>query len=242
MYNILPILDVWRYLILLTLFAIVFYLILRANRKKAKIAITQLSLIPLLSSAWLQVLYYSIFGYAAHKEWYWVSQLVITVLTFSLIFGILYTLIRRVPYRHIIAWGLTAFAGISLGASFWLKIQTTMPYHHWAPDAPYMDIVPLLEEHTEPGSLIGMTGGGNVGYFIHDRAIVNMDGLINSNAYFQALQTGQGGQYLYNIGLDYVLANPVILDQQPYKGQFNEYLQPLNISYGGKQLMQYRAP
>jgi hypothetical protein len=117
-----------------------------------------------------------------------------------------------------------------------------MPYHYWAPNTPYMDIVPLLEEHTEPGSIIGLTGGGNVGYFIHDRAIVNMDGLINSYAYFQALQTGQGGQYLYNIGLDYVLANPVILDQQPYKGQFDEYLQPLNIFYGGKQLMHYRAP
>ena len=44
-----------------------------------------------------------------------------------------------------------------------------MPYNHWSPDTPYMDIVPLLEEHTEPGSLIGLTGGGNVGYFIHDR-------------------------------------------------------------------------
>jgi hypothetical protein len=242
MYRILPILDVWRYLLLLTLFAIVFYLILLTNRKKAKVAITQLSLIPLLSSAWLQILYYSMLGYAAHKEWYWVSQLVITVLTFSLMLGILYTLIRKIPYRQTIAWALTAYAGISMGALFWRQIQITMPYHHWAPDTPYMDIVPLLEEHTEPGSIIGLTGGGNVGYFIHDRTVINMDGLINSYAYFRALQTRQGGQYLYNIGLDYVLANPVILDQQPYKGQFNEYLVPLNIFYGGKKLMRYRAP
>ena len=242
MYKILPVLDVWRYLLLLTLFAILFYLILLANRQKAKTAIAQIGLIPLLSSAWLQVLYYSMFGYAAHKEWYWVSQLVITVLTFSLIVGLLYTLIRRVPYRHLITWGVAAGVGISMGALFWQQIRITMPYHYWQADTPYMDIVPLLEAHTEPGSVIGLTGGGNVGYFIHDRAIVNMDGLINSYAYFQALQTGQGGKYLYNIGLDYVLANPVILDQQPYKGQFNEYLQPLNIFYGGKQLMHYRAP
>jgi hypothetical protein len=105
-----------------------------------------------------------------------------------------------------------------------------------------MDIVPLLEEHTEPGSIIGLTGGGNVGYFIQDRTIVNMDGLINSYAYFQALQTRTGGEYLQSIGLDYVLANPVILDQQPYKGQFNEYLEPLKVYYGGKQLMHYRSP
>jgi hypothetical protein len=39
-----------------------------------------------------------------------------------------------------------------------------------------------------------------------------------------------------------VLANPVILDQQPYKGQFNAYLEPLKVYYGGKQLMHYGAP
>ncbi|HSL46533.1 MAG TPA: hypothetical protein VK897_24075 [Anaerolineales bacterium] len=238
----LPIEDVWRYLILLTVLAVVFYLILFLRKKKSKTAITQMGLIPLLSGAWLQVLYYNSLGYAAHKEWYWISQLVVTVLTFSLVLGIVYTLLRGIPYRHLAAWGLAAYIGISMGASYWSMIRNTMPYNEWAPDTAFMDIVPLLEEHTEPGSIIGLTGGGNVGYFIQDRTIINMDGLINSYAYFQALQTGQGGEYLANIGLDYVLANPVILDQQPYKGQFNEYLEPLNVSYGGKQLMHYHAP
>jgi hypothetical protein len=241
LYGILPIVDVWRYLILLTLLAVVFYLILLTNRKKGKIAITQMSIIPLLSGAWLQILYYSMLGYAAHKEWYWVTQLVVTVLTFSLMFGILYTLIRKIPYRVAIAWAFAAYVGISMGISFWTRIRDMMPYNAWTSDTPYMDIVPLLEEHTEPGSLIGLTGGGNVGYFIQDRTILNMDGLINSYDYFQALQARQGGQYLQNIGLDYVLANPVILDQQPYKGQFNEYMEPLKVYYGGKQLMRYKA-
>src|SRR6266487_2379503 len=242
MNRILPIIDVWRYLILLTLFAIVFYLILLTNRKKAKIAVTQMCIIPLLSGAWLQVLYYGTFGYAADKEWYWVSQLVVIVLTLSLILCLFYTLIRSIPYRSGIAWIFAAYVGISMGTSFWEMIYNKMPYNFWPLRTPYMEIAPLLEEHTEPGSLIGLTGGGNVGYFIRDRTILNMDGLINSYAYFQALQTGQGGKYLQKIGLDYVLANPVILDQQPYKGQFNEYLEPLNVFYGGKQLMHYKAP
>ena len=242
MYRVLKIEDVWRYLILLTLFAILFYLILFLNRNKGKSVITQMSLLPLLSSAWLQVLYYNALKYAGHKEWYWVSQLIIIVLTLSLLLGMLYILIRKIPYANILAWGFAAYVGISLGLSFWNTIRQSMPYHRWSADAPFMDIVPLLEEHTEPGSIIGLTGGGNVGYFIHDRTIVNMDGLINSYAYFQALQTQEGGKYLQNIGLDYVLANPVILDQQPYKGQFNAYLEPRNIYYGGKQLMHYRVP
>lgn len=241
MWVIMPVVDTWRYLTLLGLFALVFYLILLANRRKAKTVLTQMALIPLLSGAWLQILYYSMLGYAAHKEWYWVTQLVITVLTFSLIFGVLYTLLRRLPYRQIIAWGLALYAGVSLGISFWGQIRQTMPYGRWAAEDPFMDMVPLLEKHTEPGSLIGLTGGGNVGYFIQDRTILNMDGLINSYPYFQALQAHEGGEYLSNIGLDYVLANPVILDQQPYKGQFNAYMEPLDIYYGGKKLMRYRA-
>ncbi|HUE98594.1 MAG TPA: hypothetical protein VMN99_05030, partial [Anaerolineales bacterium] len=241
MYRILRIEDSWRYLIILTLAAIVFYLILLANRQKGKTALVQMGIIPLLGGAWLQVLYYNALKYAAHKEWYWVSQLVIIVLTLSLVGGVLYTLIRKVPYRHVFVWLIAAYVGIHMGTSYWRMIQASMPYGDWAADTAYMDIVPLLEEHTEPGSIIGLTGGGNVGYFIHDRTVINMDGLINSYPYFQALQTGTGGEYLQNLGLDYVLANPVILDQQPYKGQFNEYLEPLNITYGGKQLMHYRT-
>jgi hypothetical protein len=242
MYRIFRIEDTWRYLIVLGVIAMLFYLLLLTNRKRGKMVLTQLSLIPLLSGAWLQVLYYNGLKYAAHKEWYWVSQLVIIVLTFSLVGGIIYTWLRRIPYRQVFAWLIAGYVGISLGTSFWKTIQTSMPYNQWTPGTAFMDIVPILEEHTEPGSIIGLTGGGNVGYFIHDRTIVNMDGLINSYAYFQALQARTGGEYLSNMGLDYVLANPVILDQQPYKGQFNAYLKPLKIYYGGKQLMHYRSP
>jgi hypothetical protein len=242
MYRLLKIEDSWRYVIILTVAAILFYLILLADRKRSKIALTQMSILPLLGGAWLQVLYYNGLRYAAHKEWYWVSQLVIIVLTVSLVIGMSYVLLRKVPYISAFAWLVAAYVSVSMGTSFWRTIQESMPYNHWPADAAYMDIVPLLEEQTPPGSIIGLTGGGNVGYFIHDRTIVNMDGLINSYAYFQALQTRTGGEYLQNIGLDYVLANPVILDQQPYKGQFNEFLEPLRIYYGGKQLMHYRSP
>jgi hypothetical protein len=234
--------DEWRYLLLLGLFAVVFFLILLTSRNKGKTAITQLAIIPLLSSAWLQAPYYHAIGYAAYKEWYWVSQLVTVVLTLSLIMGMLYKVLRRFRYRQIVAWALAAYVGFYMGTPFWSSIRDSMPYGYWSPDTPYMDIPPLLEEHTVPGSLIGMTGGGNAGYFIHDRTIVNMDGLINSYPYFQALQSRQAGAYLAEIGLDYVLANPTILDQQPYKGQFNEYMDLLNVAYGGKQLMRYRTP
>ncbi|HET8580563.1 MAG TPA: hypothetical protein VFL31_06160, partial [Nitrospiraceae bacterium] len=232
----------WRYLILITILAVLFYLVLLTSRNKGKTALTQMAIVPLLSSAWLQAPYYHAIGYAAYKEWYWVSQLVIIVLTLSLVAGMLFKLLPARQYRQVAAWALAAYVGLSMGSPYWNSIRDSMTYGYWPADAPYMDIPPLLEEHTPPGSMIGMTGGGNAGYFIHDRIIVNMDGLINSYAYFQALRTHQAGAYLEKIGLDYVLANPTILDQQPYKGQFNGYMEALDVSYGGKKLMRYRLP
>src|SRR5215213_8141298 len=141
MYRIFKIEDSWRYVIILTVVAILFYLILLTNRKRGKIALAQLSLIPLLSSAWLQVLYYNALKYAAHKEWYWVSQMVIIVLTFTLVAGLLYTAIRKVPYRHVFAWGIAAYVGITMGTSHWKTIQAAMPYNRWEKDAAFMDII-----------------------------------------------------------------------------------------------------
>jgi len=72
-----------------------------------------------------------------------------------------------------------------------------MPYQDAWAGQPYMDMLPILEWlHTEPGAIIGMTGGGNAGYFIKNRTIINMDGLINSYANFQAVKEEKAGAYL----------------------------------------------
>ena len=118
-----------------------------------------------------------------------------------------------------------------------------MPYQNSFAGQPYMETLPILEGYTEPGALIGMTGGGNAGYFIKDRKIVNMDGLINSYAYFQALKQNQGGKYLAKKGLDYIFANRyIITSSMPYRYQFaNDELITIDgaPSYGAKELMRY---
>jgi len=81
-----------------------------------------------------------------------------------------------------------------------------------------------------------MTGGGNVGYFIHDRVIVNMDGLINSEGYFRALREGTAAPYLSQKGVKVIFANPGLLALAPYHGQFAPYLERFD-SYYGKALL-----
>jgi uncharacterized protein (DUF1330 family) len=116
-----------------------------------------------------------------------------------------------------------------------------MTHGEWAEQDPYFDISAFLEEHTEPGSLIGMTGGGNAGYFIRDRTIVNMDGLINSYEYFELLKEKEAGRYLAEGGMDYVLANVQLLDSLPYRGQYHDYIERTGLRYGGKELVRYRS-
>lgn len=231
-----------RYVSILIILLIAAFFLLLLNRNKSKIAITQLSLIPLFCGSMLQTVYYHASGYSAYKEWYWVTQRIAAVIMLCLVVGLLFTLTRKIKYRHYVAWGIALWFGFNMGQNYWAGIRNVMQYNRWPADTPLMEIATLLEQNTEPGSLIGFTGGGNVGYFIQDRIVVNMDGLINSYEYFKALQAGTADEYLQDIGLDYVLANPNILDHQPYDGQFNDYLEATDVAYGGKQLLRYRAP
>jgi len=235
----LGILDVWRYLIILSIFAIVFYLVLLINGKKAKNAIAQLGIIPLFCGAWLQIFYYHTTGYSSVKDWYWISQFILITLSLSLLAGMVYQTIKKIRSVQTILWVLAIGYGLYTGFGYWKTIEQTMPYNRWTQDQPVNDIATFLEKHTEPGSIIGMTGGGNAGYFIKDRTVVNMDGLINSYEYFQLLKEKAAGKYLADMGMNYILANINILNGSPYKGQFTPYTEWTDIKYGGKDLLRY---
>jgi hypothetical protein len=96
--------------------------------------------------------------------------------------------------------------------------------------------LPYLEENTPPGSIIGMTGGGNAGYYIHDRTIINLDGLINSYDYFRAFQNKEAPEFLRERGMTIVFANTHLIGLPPYFGQFDPYLESYSV-YGGKSLL-----
>jgi hypothetical protein len=215
---------------------------MRSNQQKARSAIAQLSLIPLFASAWLQVLYYHALGYSAYRDWYWVSQMVLVVLAVSLILGMLYQMIRKIPNVQYAVWLIAFLFGYQLLSPSVANIGTNMTYHEWKSNAPDNDIAAFLEAHTEPGSIIGMTGGGNAGYFIHDRTVINMDGLINSYQYFQLMKAQKAGPFLADEGLNYILANTDLLKQLPYKDQFTPYIEWMDVHYGGKDLVRYHAP
>ena len=230
-----------RYFILFSLLLAGLGLVLFLNRQRSARIVNELALIPLLAGSFLQVIQYNISGYSAPKEWYWVSQMVFITLAGALFLDVLTQKLRRIPAGSISIYALVLILGISSAANFARITAAQMPYGAKPADTPYMEAATFIESHTQPGSLVGMTGGGNVGYFLQERTIVNMDGLINSYAYFQANKANQGSDYLYEMGLEYIFANPDFLEIQPYRGQYTGRLEIID-KYGGKAIMRFLAP
>ena len=84
-----------------------------------------------------------------------------------------------------------------------------------------------------------MTGGGTTAYFINDRTIVNMDGLINGAEYFELLKNGKGALFWDQMKLDYVYGRPyTLLESDPYAEMLVDRLTPL-VSYSGRTLYRY---
>lgn len=230
-----------RYFLMLSLLLTALGLLLFLNRKRSARILHDLAIIPLLAGSFLQIIQYNISGYSAPKEWYWVSEMVLIALASVMLLDILTQRIRRFPSAQVGIYLLVIAWGASSGFTFARLTVAQMPYGATPPGTPYMEVASFVEAHTEPESLVGMTGGGNVGYFIQDRTIVNMDGLINSYAYFQANKAHRGSDYLYNMGLDYIFANPDFLEVQPYRGQYTDRLDILD-TYGGKAIMRFLPP
>ena len=231
--------------VILTSLAVMFLMLIGLNRKQSANALTLLGLIPLAISAGLHTTFYGVMPYAARHEWYWVMQMLVILIGSALFIHLVTARMRQQKWGRITLQTAALLLSLWLAWGFTSTIINRMTYTP-ASDPAYMDVLPLIEANTEPGAIIGMTGGGNIGYYIQDRTIVNMDGLINSYPYFEALQANQAPQYLLdNIGMDYVFANPdLLLSTAPYSYQFQGWVNETAGSpkYGNKQILRFSVP
>jgi hypothetical protein len=226
-----------NFLVVLLVCAAVVVAIPLLSKRPTVRGVVQTGMIPLFVGSWLQILAYNVTGFASPKEWYWLIEPVLLILVGAVLVRVFSDLLaKRWVLMRLALWAAVAWYGIHGAFAYWRDAYALNPYGLHGPDTPYSPVIPFLEANTEPGTLIGMTGGGNVGYLMPSRTIVNMDGLINSYEYFEALQAGTGADYLYDTGLRYVFANPTILDSNPYRGQYTGRLRRL-VDWGGKDLL-----
>lgn len=217
-------------------------LVLLIRVKKSTRAVLRAGMLPLFVGSWLQILAYNVPGYASPKEWYWIAEQLFLVILGAAMLNVAFELLSdHWPRARVLIGLFVVLATARAGYAYWRDTRALNPYGQTPPGTPYADVIPVIENATKPGDIIGMTGGGNIGYLMPSRIIVNMDGLINSYQYFQALQTGTGPDYLYNSGMRYVFANPELLSANPYRGQYEGRLQ-LVFHWGGKDLMRLLPP
>jgi hypothetical protein len=223
-------------LLMLVLLAL---LLLSPNRKWFRQAADEMGLF-----AWGVGLYAHIFSYTSTsyvhiRAWYWVGEMLFTVALAALLLEGLHLLLERSGAAQKAVWvGLLLLICAAVLVSFADMAARRFP---WRPagEHEYFTFVRYLEAHTEPGARLGLTGSGSVGYFIHDRVVVNLDGLINSPAYFDSLRNGQGDRFLDQMGLDYVFGKPVVLTEaDPYQQMFARRIEPLD-DFGEYTLYRY---
>jgi len=197
----------------------------KQSEKFKKHAIT-LALLPILTGALFHAVSYKSTGYLHAKSWYWVGEMILIVLLLSILLAIFFKIIEKR------SWGkkITSFSTFLVCSILWgmfsLSILQQFPLNGQVPLEYDIDgEVQFIRAQTEPGDVIGMTGGGLTAYFVPDRTILNLDGLINSADYFRRLQDGDITEYLIENNMKYVYGEELIfLDSDPYRWFFTDTL------------------
>jgi hypothetical protein len=218
------------------------WLLLRRNLKLAVEAARRFNLLPFFAGGFLQVFYYQWTGYLSTREWYWVGQMITILLAFSILLECLYQNMKRANVSEVKIVRGSVAAGTAVWLLFAFTIVNLVPYAVKPEDTEaYLGGVVVLEKATEPGAHIGSPGGGGIAYFIQDRTIINLDGLMNSYEYFQALKSGKANEFYRSIHLDYVYGSHYVVEiSDPYGEIFKGHLQSQG-KLAGSFLFKYSA-
>jgi hypothetical protein len=215
------------------LLAALLYLVY-AQRNAVRGAITRLNLVPLAAGALLHLLSYTGTGYLHMRSWYWTAQMLLITLLLAVICAALLTVL---PAR--LARPLQIAASLALIAALGASLVQNFPYTGGSMQTVERIYgITELAQRTPPGARIGSTGGGVIAYLLPDRTIVNLDGLMNTNAYYHALREGHAAAYLDEIGLQFVFSGEYALTSSDPYFQFAHRLVKI-ADFGGATLFDW---
>lgn len=226
------------------LFLVFILLVFLLSRKNGYLARKSFSLLipAMIIGCFLHFAYYSARGYAHTRYWYWIAESLVLVVLGAIFSSRLFEKTRELSGTEIpssILLMVMVVYVLFMHTRFVVKLapQQVSPENA----ANYLASTRELEKYTDEGSLIGMTGGGTTAYLIENRTIVNMDGLINSADYFQALKTGKASEFLDRLPLNYVYGKPyILLETEPYDKIFENRLVEIGYIKGGEAFTLYK--
>jgi len=189
-----------------------------------------------------QIFYYTSTSYVHTRMWYWTGEMFFTMLLLGILLESLRIFLEQWRVKKWIWNAALAIVGAAVLFSSFQQSIRYFPYQvQPEKEEAYLGEVQFIENVTEPGALVGMTGGGTTAYFLHGRTIVNMDGLINGAEYFELLKSGNGALFWDQMELDYVYGRPyTVLVSDPYGEMLAGRLEPL-VSYSGRTLYRYKS-
>lgn len=205
-----------------------------AYRKKIGTTISGLALPALFSGCMCQIASYMGTSYVNTRPWYWVQEMVLLVLCGGVLFDGFLALLSRVRVGKNVQQTVVVFFSLFLLYNYVTDLVNFVPYYvKPGRERLYLAGVEGLEKATPPGARIGSTGGGVVAYFIKDRTIINLDGLMNTTEYFHLLKEGKASEYLDAIGMDYLYSNKyMITNSDPYMGIFKNRVEFIQDIWG----------
>lgn len=186
----------------------------------------RIGLAALAAGCFMHVISYKTTGYLHAKYWYWIAEMILLVTSIGLVLDSAINALNGKRLGHSLIKGLSSAVVILLFIVFSYTIVRDFPLGgSEKTQYNYLGEKSFIESQTQPGDVIGMTGGGLVGYFVPDRKIVNLDGLINSAEYFEKLKSNQANDYLNEISVKYIYGESVVLlDSDPYRWIFTDHI------------------
>ena len=230
------------FIILFFVFIFITLAILKANNNRLARKIFDLVLPAVFLGCLFQIAYYTTVGYQHTRTWYWVGEMLVLVILGSTLLDGIFNWVDRFGKRLKLS---PIIAGLILIVLCNLHIQliTSLAPMTVPPgqEVAYIAEVKEVESFTPEGSKIGMTGGGMVAYFISNRTVINLDGLINSAEYFHAMKTGTARDFLDAIPLNYVYAKEYVVEQSdPYSAILKNRLEKIGVIKGYEDFTLYR--
>ena len=200
------------------------------NRKNDSTEWTdELGLLPFLAATMYRLVYFYISGYVHMRSWYWTVETFFGfLLLISLLWGIGFTA-NPSRWRKAFVAGLILLWGIVMVTGWVKNILRVYPNNQAAREnRDYLVVPEMVAAATHPGAVIGTPGGGSLSYFIQDRTILNLDGLMNSKEYFDALKRFDTREIMQTSKLEYVFGNEnTLFKSSPYTRIFEGCLDPL---------------
>jgi hypothetical protein len=217
------------------------FLLIYSQRKWSVSLLDRMGLFVFLLGLYAQIFNYTATSYINTRSWYWIGQMLFTIICFGILLECIRLFVERIRLKP---WLWQAVMAVFMAWVIFLYGQTMRIYFPYKIAADqqerYLAGIIALENATEPGAVIGSTGGGGISYFIKDRTVINMDGLINSNAYFQALKNGRGAAFLDEMKVNYVYGNEYVLTQtDPYYKMLEGHLDQEVVVTGTAVLYRY---